>query len=83
MKKNIFKVSCYETKRHKKSHTDCYYLNKEDCEWFLDCPNNDRGLLRISLIQVEDTDDRYKMAKHNTEQVVEYDGVRDNIINNL
>ena len=83
MKKNIFKVSCYDTKRHTSSHTDMYYLNKEDCEWFLDCRNYRMGLMRIHLIQVEDTDDSYKMAKHNTEQVVEYDGVRDNISNNL
>ena len=83
MKKNIFKVSCYDTKRHTSSHTDMYYLNKEDCECFLDYPDYHTGLIRIHLIQVEDTSDSYKMAKHNTDQAVKYDKIRDNIINNL
>ena len=68
MTKNIFKV----TKRHTNiSHTDCYYLNKDDCEWFLDCRDYRMGLLRISLIQVEDTDNKYEMAKDGTERMRE------------
>jgi hypothetical protein len=94
--KNIFKLSFYETKHHTDSITDTHFLNQEDCEWMYNtCPDWLRRLGRIHLIQVQDTCYKYKqakyntehrekkMAKHNTERALEYDKVRDDIINNI
>ena len=58
----IYKMSWYESPRHKISHTDMYYLNEEDTRW-----GHDEGeRCEIRVIRVKRDSDDYRMAERNT-----------------
>jgi hypothetical protein len=61
----VYKVSCYESKRHRTSHTDVYYATPQDCQWALDSCDYKRGLIQIHLIQVKQSDMKYQSAHQN------------------
>ena len=67
----VYKVSCYESKRHRTSHTDVYYATPQDCQWALDSCDYRRGLIQIHLIQVKQSDMKYKSAHQNRKSQAE------------
>lgn len=58
----IYKMSWYDSPRHRKSHTDMYYMRPEDTLWGFDNPD-----CRIHFIRVCDQSKEYRMARHNSE----------------
>jgi hypothetical protein len=67
----VYKVSCYESKRHRTSHTDVYYATPQDCQWALDSCDYKRGLIQIHLIQVKQSDMKYQSAHQNRKSQAE------------
>ena len=59
--KAIFRMSWYDSPRHRKSHTDMYYLKQHHTYWGFDDP-----LCRIQLIQVRTDTDKYYSALMNS-----------------
>ena len=62
----VYKVSCYESKRHRISDTDVYYATPQDCQWALDSLDYKQGLIQVHLIQVKQSDMKYQSAHQNT-----------------
>ena len=48
----IYKCSWFETKKHKKSHTNMYFLKAEHCGWVFGSDDYHNGLSRVELIPV-------------------------------
>jgi hypothetical protein len=58
----IYKMSWYDSRRHRTSHTDMYFLREEDTIWGFDDPN-----CRIHFVRVCDQSQEYWSARHNSE----------------
>ena len=67
----VYKVSCYESKRHRISDTDVYYATPQDCQWALDSLDYKQGLIQIHLIQVKQSDMKYQSAHQNRKSQAE------------
>lgn len=64
--KMIYKVSSFQSRRHKKSHTDTYYENAEHTQWVFTSQQWFEYLIRVEYIQVGSNTNLYKMAVENS-----------------
>jgi len=62
----VYKCSIFETKRHKKSHTDVYFLKAEHCGWVFGNGKYYNGLSRVELIPVLTSTVAYQSAVENS-----------------
>lgn len=60
--KFIYKVSSFETKRHKKSHTNMYFAHAEHTEWVFNSCDYLNGLAKVEYIMVAADSKYYEMA---------------------
>lgn len=65
--KIIYKCSWFETKKHKKSDTDMYFLKEKDTYWVFNTDNYKAGLVRIEIIMIDTESNEYKSAVENDE----------------
>ena len=63
----VYKCSYFETNRHKKSHTDMYFLKAEHCGWVFSSDDYYNGLSRVELIPVLTSTFAYRSAVENSE----------------
>lgn len=59
--KFIYKMSWFESKRHRISHTDMYYLREEDTRWGWEDP-----LCKISVFRCYEKSNEYDSAVNNS-----------------
>jgi hypothetical protein len=60
--KYIYKCSWFDSKRHKKSHTDMYYENADDVKWIFETDEWFRDLARVEYIKVCNKSKYYQLA---------------------
>ena len=60
--KFIYKISWFESKRHKISHTDMYYENAEHTKWVFETIDWFNDLVRVEYIMVGEDTMFYKVA---------------------
>ena len=61
----IYICSWFETKRHKKSHTDMYFKELKDTLWVFDTYDYNHGLARVEVIKVSKNSYEYDDAISN------------------
>jgi hypothetical protein len=61
----IYKISFYESNRHKISHTDMYYLNAEDTRWVF----NSGEISKVFYICVDKKSNEYLNAVNNSKAI--------------
>ena len=66
-KEIIFKCSWYESKRHRKSHSNMYFKELKDTLWVFDRYEYNHGLARVELIKVSKNTNEYTSAVSNSE----------------
>ena len=62
----IYICSWFETKRHKKSHTDMYFKELKDTLWVFDTYDYNHGLARVEVIKVSKNSYEYNSAVSNS-----------------
>jgi len=63
----IYICSWFETKRHRKSHTDMYFKELKDTLWVFDTYDYNHGLARVEVIKVSKNTNEYTSAVSNSE----------------
>ena len=70
--KFIFKISWFESPRHRTSHTDMYFLNAKDTQWaFTPCgkirdSNFEKGFGKVEYIMVSESSHEFRSAVQNS-----------------
>lgn len=64
--KFIYRCSWFESKRHKKSHTDMYFENAKHTEWVFNSCDYLNGLAKVEYIMVGENTKYYEMAVGNS-----------------
>ena len=60
-------MAWYESKRHRISHTDMYFLKEEHTRWGHECcTTNGSDYCKIMVLKVLEDDERYKSAVKNS-----------------
>ena len=65
-KEIICKCSWFDSKRHRKSHTDMYYKELKDTLWVFDSCDYKNGLARVEVIKVSKNTNEYDSAVNNS-----------------
>lgn len=63
-KEIIFKCSWYESKKHRKIHSNMYFKELKDILWVFDSCDYNRGLARVEIIKVSKNSNEYNSALH-------------------
>lgn len=64
--KYVYKVSWFESRRHKNSHTIMYFESQESVKWVLNTFEWYRDLARVEFIKVDEFSREYESAVNNT-----------------
>tara|TARA_Y100000296_G_scaffold1354_1_gene1427 strand:+ start:774 stop:977 length:204 start_codon:yes stop_codon:yes gene_type:complete len=59
-------MAWYESKRHRISHTDTYFLKEEHTRWGHNWTTNGNDYCKIMVLKVLEDDERYKSAVKNS-----------------
>jgi hypothetical protein len=67
----IYKCSWFETKRHKKSHTNMYFEKAEHTKWIFETRDWFLDLVRVEYIMVHISRPEYESAVNNSKKADE------------